>query len=123
MLLSICIPTKNRAAVLQKSLQSIVSQGIFTERDDIEIVVCDNGSTDRSVAIAESMTTRQRVATAVVRDGGRIFTGVAAGLAYPTTLALITALWGPGKARVKAIALWSGIGGGGAVLARKRLKV
>lgn len=48
--------------------------------------------------------------------GGRIFTGVAAGLAYPTTLALITALWGPGKARVKAIALWSGIGSGGAVL-------
>jgi MFS transporter, DHA2 family, multidrug resistance protein len=46
----------------------------------------------------------------------RIFTGVAAGLAYPTTLALITALWGPGKARVKAIALWSGIGSGGAVL-------
>ena len=46
----------------------------------------------------------------------RIFTGVAAGLAYPTTLALITALWGPGRARVKAIALWSGIGSGGAVL-------
>lgn len=46
----------------------------------------------------------------------RILTGVAAGLAYPTTLALITALWGPGRARVKAIALWSGIGGGGAVL-------
>lgn len=46
----------------------------------------------------------------------RIFTGVAAGLAYPTTLALITALWGPGKARVKAIALWSGISGGGAIL-------
>lgn len=52
----------------------------------------------------------------IILIGGRIFTGVAAGLAYPTTLALITALWGPGKARVKAIALWSGIGGGGAVL-------
>jgi EmrB/QacA subfamily drug resistance transporter len=48
--------------------------------------------------------------------GGRIFTGVAAGLAYPTTLALITALWGPGKARVRAIALWSGLSGGGAIL-------
>jgi DHA2 family multidrug resistance protein-like MFS transporter len=47
---------------------------------------------------------------------GRVFTGVAAGLAYPTTLALITALWGPGKARVRAIALWSGLSGGGAVL-------
>ena len=47
---------------------------------------------------------------------GRIFTGIAAGLAYPTTLALITALWGPGKARVRAIALWSGLSGGGAIL-------
>ena len=40
----------------------------------------------------------------------RILGGLAAGMAYPTTLALITALWsGPG--RTKAIALWSGIGG------------
>jgi len=47
---------------------------------------------------------------------GRIFTGIAAGMAYPTTLALITALWGAGPARVKAIALWSGVSGGGAVI-------
>ena len=40
----------------------------------------------------------------------RIFGGVAAGMAYPTTLALITALWsGPG--RTKSIALWSALGG------------
>jgi EmrB/QacA subfamily drug resistance transporter len=40
----------------------------------------------------------------------RLLGGVAAGMAFPTTLALITALWsGPG--RTKAIALWSGIGG------------
>ena len=40
----------------------------------------------------------------------RVLGGVSAGMAYPTTLALITALWtGPG--RTKAIALWSGIGG------------
>ena len=39
----------------------------------------------------------------------RIGGGIAAGMAYPTTLALITALWsGPG--RTKAIALWSGLG-------------
>jgi MFS transporter, DHA2 family, multidrug resistance protein len=42
--------------------------------------------------------------------GARIFGGVAAGMAYPTTLALIAALWS-GKERVLAIALWSGIGG------------
>jgi MFS transporter, DHA2 family, multidrug resistance protein len=40
----------------------------------------------------------------------RLLGGLSAGMAFPTTLALITALWaGPG--RTKAIALWSGIGG------------
>jgi EmrB/QacA subfamily drug resistance transporter len=41
----------------------------------------------------------------------RIFGGVAAGMAFPTTLALITALWS-GPARTKSIALWSALGGG-----------
>jgi EmrB/QacA subfamily drug resistance transporter len=40
----------------------------------------------------------------------RVFGGLAAGMAYPTTLALITALWS-GPARTKSIALWSGLGG------------
>ena len=45
----------------------------------------------------------------------RIVGGFSAGMAYPTTLALITALWsGPG--RTKSIALWSAIGGGLAAL-------
>jgi MFS transporter, DHA2 family, multidrug resistance protein len=39
----------------------------------------------------------------------RVGGGVAAGMAYPTTLALITALWS-GPKRTKSIALWSGIG-------------
>jgi DHA2 family multidrug resistance protein-like MFS transporter len=40
----------------------------------------------------------------------RLVGGVAAGMAYPTTLALIAALWtGPGRTR--SIALWSGVGG------------
>jgi DHA2 family multidrug resistance protein-like MFS transporter len=40
----------------------------------------------------------------------RILGGLSAGMAFPTTLALITALWaGPG--RTKSIALWSGLGG------------
>ena len=40
----------------------------------------------------------------------RICGGVSAGMAYPTTLALIAALWsGPG--RTKTIALWSALGG------------
>jgi DHA2 family multidrug resistance protein-like MFS transporter len=41
----------------------------------------------------------------------RVLGGVAAGMAYPTTLALITALWS-GAARTKSIALWSALGGG-----------
>ena len=48
----------------------------------------------------------------VARVGG----GLAAGMAYPTTLALITALWAPGAARTKSIALWSGVGGAIAAL-------
>src|SRR4051795_10409254 len=45
----------------------------------------------------------------------RILGGIAAGMAFPTTLALITALWsGPG--RTKSIALWSGLGGAIAAL-------
>jgi MFS transporter, DHA2 family, multidrug resistance protein len=47
----------------------------------------------------------------VARLGG----GLAAGMAYPTTLALITALWS-GPERTKSIALWSGIGGAVAAL-------
>ena len=40
----------------------------------------------------------------------RVLGGLSAGMAYPTTLALITALWsGPG--RTKSIALWSALGG------------
>jgi MFS family permease len=40
----------------------------------------------------------------------RVLGGISAGMAYPTTLALITALWsGPG--RTKSIALWSALGG------------
>ncbi len=40
----------------------------------------------------------------------RVLGGLSAGMAFPTTLALITALWS-GPARTRAIALWSGIGG------------
>jgi MFS family permease len=43
--------------------------------------------------------------------GARVVGGLAAGMAYPTTLALITALWS-GPARTKSIALWAAIGGG-----------
>ncbi len=41
----------------------------------------------------------------------RILGGLSAGMAYPTTLALIAALWS-GPPRTKSIALWSALGGG-----------
>ena len=45
----------------------------------------------------------------------RVVGGLSAGMAYPTTLALITALWS-GPARTKSIALWSALGGAIAAL-------
>ena len=47
----------------------------------------------------------------IARLGG----GVAAGMAYPTTLSLITALWS-GPPRTRAIALWSGLGAAASAL-------
>jgi MFS family permease len=53
--------------------------------------------------------------TTGVLFAGRVLGGLAAGMAFPTTLALITALWS-GASRTRAIALWSGIGGAIAAL-------
>ncbi len=48
--------------------------------------------------------------TDTVLFAARVLGGLSAGMAYPTTLALIAALWsGPG--RTKSIALWSALGG------------
>ena len=53
--------------------------------------------------------------TDTVLFAARVFGGLAAGMAFPTTLALITALWdGPGRTR--CIAIWSGVGGAMAAL-------
>jgi EmrB/QacA subfamily drug resistance transporter len=46
-----------------------------------------------------------------VLAAARVLGGLSAGMAYPTTLALITALWS-GRSRTRSIALWSAIGGG-----------
>lgn len=51
-ILSICIPTYNRADYLKKSLDSIVNQDEFT--DEVEIVISDNASTDSTQEIAET---------------------------------------------------------------------
>jgi MFS transporter, DHA2 family, multidrug resistance protein len=54
--------------------------------------------------------------TIQVLIGARFVGGLAAGMSYPTTLALITALWAPGPGRTRSIALWSATGGAIAAL-------
>ncbi len=50
--LSLCIPTYNRAGYLYHALRSIVSQNCFLKTEDVEIVICDNCSSDDTEKIA-----------------------------------------------------------------------
>lgn len=50
--LSICIPTYNRSAFLEKTLDCIAAQQIFVETNLVEVVVSDNHSTDDTAAVA-----------------------------------------------------------------------
>ena len=53
-LLTIAIPTYNRAKYLDETLKSIVSQNAFKETNEVEIVVSDNCSDDNTKEIVES---------------------------------------------------------------------
>ena len=46
-----------------------------------------------------------------VLAAARLAGGVAAGMTYPSSLALVAALWAPGPWRVRAVAAWSAIAG------------
>lgn len=50
--LSICIPTYNRAPYLKQTLDSIISQPAFRDSQDIELVISDNGSEDETEGLA-----------------------------------------------------------------------
>ena len=52
-LISICIPTFNRADILKKTLQLLTSDPYFQRSDLVEIVISDNCSTDHTAAIAK----------------------------------------------------------------------
>jgi len=52
-LLSICIPTYNRAEYLKITLNSIVSQKMFFENDIVEIIVSDNCSSDNTKEVVD----------------------------------------------------------------------
>lgn len=51
-ILSICIPTYNRADFLDNSLQSIVCQDVFQKTNEVEIIISDNCSSDNTQKIA-----------------------------------------------------------------------
>lgn len=55
-LLSICIPTFERASLLEQTLQSIVSDPIFRETDKVEIVISDNVSKDDTKKVCQKFT-------------------------------------------------------------------
>jgi alpha-1,3-rhamnosyltransferase len=71
---SICIPSYNHAPFLCAALDSALSQ---TYRN-IEIIVADDGSTDDSLAIAESYAARHPALIRVLTHPGRRNLGVAA---------------------------------------------
>lgn len=56
-LLSICIPTYNRAEYLKKSIESIICQDEFQNKK-VEIVIADNASTDDTEVIVGEYTKR-----------------------------------------------------------------
>ena len=49
--LSICIPTYNRAEYLDRTISSIVTQTVFFQTGEVEIVISDNCSTDNTTEI------------------------------------------------------------------------
>lgn len=50
-LLSICIPTHNRATLLQKTLESITNQAHFIDTGEVEIIISDNCCDDDTRSI------------------------------------------------------------------------
>ncbi|MGN0030429.1 MAG: glycosyltransferase family 2 protein [Candidatus Gastranaerophilaceae bacterium] len=50
-LLSICIPTYNRAELLEQTIESIVVEKVFQNTFDVEIVISDNCSSDKTQEI------------------------------------------------------------------------
>ena len=57
-LLSICIPTFNRAGLLRNILDAIVADPVFREGNDIEVTVSDNVSTDATPEVAAEFVER-----------------------------------------------------------------
>src|SRR5216684_9137356 len=50
-LVSVIIPTRNRAALLARALDSVFSQYGLGEQFDLEVIVVDDGSTDSTATV------------------------------------------------------------------------
>lgn len=57
-LLSLCIPTFNRADLLRQMLDNLASLDVFRDGADIEVVIVDNASTDDTRAVGEQFAAR-----------------------------------------------------------------
>ena len=57
-LLSICIPTYNRACILKNTLEAITAETVFRDGNEIEITISDNLSTDSTKEIVEDYVKR-----------------------------------------------------------------
>ena len=55
-LLSVCIPTFERASFLKETLESIVSDPVFLENNKVEIVISDNVSKDDTKEVSRKFT-------------------------------------------------------------------
>ena len=52
--LSILIPNYNRSSIISNAIESVLSQSYLAQRDDWELIVIDDGSSDRSVELISS---------------------------------------------------------------------
>ena len=79
--LSVCIPTYNRAALIGRTLESILSQ----VSGSIEVVVVDGASTDGTCEVVESF--KKRFANLIYYRGIRKYMGVDRDMAKAVELA------------------------------------
>lgn len=67
-ILSICIPTRNRLSSLKNSINSIIEQEFFKKNDFVELVISDNCSTDGTSDYLNQLTLAHRGKIKAVRN-------------------------------------------------------
>ena len=71
-LLSICIPTYNRAQLLKEAIESVLAQIDETNIDKIEIVVSDNASTDETDVVVNNIIKNAKPAIKYFMNGNNV---------------------------------------------------